>query len=418
MLADTVLEVENVSKLYSRVQSSTRKRMAEVFLRTLAGRVPQPPQQLKQGEFWSLRDINFVLKRGEAIGIIGLNGAGKTTLLRILAGQILPDAGEIRVVGRTAAMIDLTAGFQTAASGARNIYLRGAMLGRSREEIKASYDDIVDFAELRDVIHAPVNTYSSGMTMRLAFSIMVAMQPDILFIDEVLAVGDFQFRQKCLTKIRELRERAAFVLVSHSMQDIKLFCNRAIVLNRGQCIYLGEPDEAIKRYESLQTRAAVDPANRKRDILKPQFHNESVISEVSHVWCDENGDQIFEIQSGKPLHLKAAFRLAHRPRNLILGVPVWTESGTYITGFSTELDPKQIDFVEGELNEYILTVPNLPLNPGRYISNLGIRDGVEFLYRGENAEFVVTKSNLRYWGAVTLTHDWRHRRASMSETKE
>ncbi len=198
MQLDTVLEVDHMSKLYSREQISTRQRLATTFTRALMGRPSRPPKKLKCGEFWSLGDISFTLKRGEALGVIGLNGAGKTTLLRILAGQLLPDKGEIRILGDAVAMIDLTAGFQMSASGSRNIHLRGAMLGRSKEDIEAMYDEILDFAELGDAINAPVSTYSSGMLMRLAFSIMVMAKPDVLLIDEILSVGDFAFRQKCL----------------------------------------------------------------------------------------------------------------------------------------------------------------------------------------------------------------------------
>ena len=269
---DIVLKVERLSKLYSRAQVATRQRLASTFTRTLLGRLPKPVKGLKKGEFWSLRDINFSLKRGEALGVIGFNGAGKTTLLRLLAGQLLPDEGEIRILGKSAAMIDLTAGFQMTASGKRNIFLRGAMLGRSKEDIAVTFDEIIDFAELGDAIDAPVATYSSGMLMRLAFSIMVAMKPDVLFIDEILSVGDFRFRQKCLARIRELREYAAFVLVSHSMADIKLFCDRVVVLQEGRVAFEGEPEEAIRIYEEMKFPKENTQKAKRVEILKPQFH--------------------------------------------------------------------------------------------------------------------------------------------------
>jgi ABC-type polysaccharide/polyol phosphate transport system ATPase subunit len=229
-----------MSKLYSREQISTRQRLASTFTRSIMGRPSRSPKNLKSGEFWSLDDISFTLKRGEALGVIGFNGSGKTTLLRTLAGQLLPDKGEIRILGDAAAMIDLTAGFEMSASGSRNIHLRGAMLGRSKKDIEEKYDEILDFAELGDAINAPVSTYSSGMLMRLAFSIMVMSKPDILLIDEILSVGDFAFRQKCLARIREMRAHAAFVFVSHSMSSIKLFCDRTMVLNKGKMVFIGD----------------------------------------------------------------------------------------------------------------------------------------------------------------------------------
>ena len=404
--ADTVLEVKRLSKLFSRAQGATRQRLAVTFGRMLLGRTPKSLDHLQKGEFWSLKDVSFSLKRGEALGVIGFNGAGKTTLLRLLAGQLLPDEGEVRILGNVAAMIDLTAGFQMTASGERNIFLRGAMLGRSNKDMAATYDEIVDFAELGDAIEAPVSTYSSGMLMRLAFSIMVAMKPEVLFIDEILSVGDFRFRQKCLARIREMRDQAAFVLVSHSMSSIKLFCDRAIVLHQGRVLFEGVPEEAIRIYEEMEFSQAGTQQIKRIEILKPQFHNEKVIEQVEHYWCTADGQPINEIRSGEALYLKASFRANHRPRNLILGVPVWTEEGEYVTGFSTEIQEEEITVTPGERATFFLKIPNVIFNPSVYLSNFGIMDGPEFLYRGENAVLTVLPVHDRFWGVVTLQYSW------------
>ncbi|NKB82222.1 MAG: ATP-binding cassette domain-containing protein [Nitrospirales bacterium] len=404
---DTVLEVERLSKLYSRAQGVTRQRLAVTFGRILLGWSPKPLSNLQKSEFWSLKDVSFSLKRGEALGVIGLNGAGKTTLLRLLAGQLLPDEGEIHILGKTAAMIDLTAGFQMTASGARNVFLRGAMLGRSKEEIAVTYDEIVDFAELGDAIDALVSTYSSGMLMRLAFSIMVAMKSDILFIDEILSVGDFCFRQKCLARIRELREQAAFVLVSHSMSNIKLFCDRAIVLHKGRVVFKGEPEEAIRVYEEMKFPQAVTQETKRANVLNPQFHNEKIVEQVEHYWCNVYGQPIGEIRSGENLYLKASFKIAHRPRDLIMGVPVWTEEGGYVTGFSTEIQEEGMAITPEERTTFLLKIPNIIFNPGIYLSNFVINDGPEFLYRGSNTTLTVLSVRNRFWGVVTLPHSWQ-----------
>lgn len=407
MRDDTVLEVERVSKLYSRTPNTTRQRLGNTFVRSLFGLTTKSPQDLRSGEFWSLRDISFSLKRGEAIGVIGLNGAGKTTLLRLLAGQFLPDAGEIRMLGKTAAMIDLTAGFQMSASGRRNIYLRGAMLGRSKADIAANYQNIIDFAELGDAIDAPVSTYSSGMLMRLAFSIMASIQPDILFIDEILAVGDFQFRQKCLSRIRKLRGNAAFVFVSHSMADIKLFCDQVIVLRKGQIIFHGEPEQAIKVYEEMITPENTVSDSKQIDILGHQFQNDHAISDIEHYWCDSAGKPIREIRSGETLYFRATYQLDFTPRNLIMGVPIWTERGDYVTGFSTEVQNERIEVSPEQKIICQLEIPNIALNPGVYLSNFGVTDGPEFLYRAKNSTLTVLPSQNRFWGMVTLPHSWQ-----------
>ena len=404
---DTILEVEKLSKLYSRNQASSRQRMSGAIFRTLIKKPPKEPDQLKSGEFWSLKDINFDLRRGEAIGVIGLNGAGKSTLLRILAGQILPDAGEARIQGQTAAMIDLTAGFSATASGRRNITLRGTALGRSTEEIQATIQEVIDFSELGDAIDAPFSTYSSGMRMRLAFSIMMVSEPDVLFIDEILSVGDFRFRQKCLQRIREIRERVAFVLVSHSMANINLFCTKAMVLHQGEMVFIGDPEEAIERYQELESPEVETYDKRIETILKPQFHNDNSATQIQHYWCDENGNKINRIKSGEALYLKAEFTLNHKPRSLVLGVPVWQDDGKYVTGFSTELMGEKFNVEAGQKAEFILEVPNLAFNPGEYVSNFVISDGPEFLYRGSNPMLEVLPARNRYWGVVTLPHRWK-----------
>ena len=402
----SILEVRGVGKLYSRAAASTRRREAAAFGRALFKKAPKIPSQLGKGEFWSLQDINFTLDRGEALGIIGLNGAGKTTLLRILAGQILPDKGEVSILGNSAAMIDLQAGFSLKSTGRANIFLRGAMLGRTRKDIEASVDDIIDFSELGDAIDAPFGTYSSGMKMRLAFSIMMASEPDIMFIDEILAVGDFRFRQKCLARIRSMRERVAFVLVSHSMADVKSFCTKVVVLSGGEVVFMGEPKEAVDVYENMKYPEKVSLEAKRTATLHPQFHNESSISEIEHYWCDEKGNEITEIKFGQSLCLKAKFKLNYTPKNLILGVPVWNENSVYVTGFSTDLQPQKFTAKKNKHAEFILKVPNLAFNPGEYLSNLSITDGPEFLYRSANPILSVKPSKSRFWGAVTLEHTW------------
>lgn len=418
MKSEAVIEVERLSKLYSRSQNATRQRLARIFRRTFLGRSLELPTSLYKGEFWSVKDVSFSLNRGEALGIIGFNGSGKTTLLRLLAGQILPDSGEVRILGNTAAMIDLTAGFQMTATGRRNIYLRGALLGRSIEEIESTFDEIVDFAELGDAIDAPVSTYSSGMTMRLAFSIMVSMEPDVLFIDEILSVGDFRFKQKCLQRIREMRERVAFVLVSHSMEDISRFCNYAIMLDRGCVAYEGEPDEVIKHYlaqteKSISIESKSFKAEKLKNIVGHFFNNEGSISHVEHYWSDSKGNPIQSHTPGQDLFFVCRFKLGQKLRHLTIGVPVWLEDGQYVTGFASINQysgtlPHSIGF-----NEFILEIPRLAINPGTYHSNIVIRDGPEYLYRQPNDILsIVPQQNKqegqnRYFGIVTLQHKWR-----------
>lgn len=403
---NTILEVERLSKLHSRAAISTRRREAKAFGRSIIKKAPKIPSKLSRGEFWSLKDISFNLERGEALGVIGSNGAGKTTLLRILAGQILPDKGEARIYGTNAAMIDLQAGFNPKSTGRANIFLKGAMLGRSQKDLIESSDEIISFAELGHAIDAPFGTYSSGMKMRLAFSVMMASEPDVMFIDEILAVGDFRFRQKCLEKIRSMRERVAFVLVSHSMNDIEAFCTKVIVLSEGEIVFKGAPKEAIDIYENMKYPEKVTEETKRATILKPQFYNEEAVSDLKHFWCNSNGQPITRIATNVDLFFNLSFRVEHSPRNLIIGVPVWTESGTYVTGFSTQLQSQKITAKGGMLNSFRLKIPAHSLNPGEYISNVAVNDGPECLFRRSNDILTVNQSKNKSWGIVTLPHNW------------
>lgn len=405
MTTNSLVEVDYLSKLYARSPSAMRRRAAGVFGRVLFGRAHTAVEQLKASEFWALRDIRFRVEWGEALGIIGLNGSGKTTLLRLLAGQLLPDKGEIRLGGSTAALIDLTAGFRMSASGQENIFLKGAMLGRSRAEMAAAFDEIVAFTELGDAINAPVSSYSSGMLMRLAFAINLASEPDILLIDETLAVGDFRFRQKCLARLREIRERCCFILVSHSMADIRRFCSRVIVLHKGRIVFEGEPEAAVDFYETMDV-VNQTPERRVEAILKPWIHNSDAIVELEHYWCDADGRPIDEIRTGETLYFHAAFTVNHTPRHLIMGIPVWTEHGHYVTGFSTEVADDRFQVEPGRRAVFRLKVPNLAFNPGTYVSNFTLLDGVEFLIRTDNPPLVVQRDQPLFWGAVSLPHTW------------
>ncbi|MFH0936998.1 MAG: ABC transporter ATP-binding protein [Candidatus Daviesbacteria bacterium] len=189
----------------------------------------------KQEDFWALKNVSFKVKKGETLGIIGANGSGKSTILKLMAGVVIPTEGQIRVEGRVGPLIELGAGFHPELTGRENIYLNGTILGLSIKEIDGKFDEIVSFSELGDFIDTPVKHYSSGMYMRLGFSIAVSINPDILLIDEILAVGDIAFQKKCLDKMIEFHQKGiTIVLISHSLELVKSFCQRAILIKDGK----------------------------------------------------------------------------------------------------------------------------------------------------------------------------------------
>ncbi len=219
------------------------------------GQIAREPRRLgsdhlRTDEFWAVKDVSFELRRGECLGLIGRNGAGKTTLLKMLNGLIKPDAGRIEMRGRVGALIALGAGFNPILTGRENIYVNGSVLGLTKREIDGKVDEIIEFAEIREFIDAPVQSYSSGMQVRLGFAVAAQLiEPDVLFLDEVLAVGDIGFVIKCLNTVRRLAERSAVVFVSHNMQFVSSFCTRVMLLDHGRCqMDTDEPAQAIDCY--------------------------------------------------------------------------------------------------------------------------------------------------------------------------
>ncbi len=203
-------------------------------------------------EFWALKDISFKIRKGETIGIVGKNGSGKSTLLQIICGTLWPTSGKVEVNGRVAALLELGSGFNSEFTGRENVYLNGAVLGLSKEEIDEKFESIVEFADIGDFIDHPVKTYSSGMILRLAFSVQAQVNPDILIVDEALAVGDAKFQAKCFDRLRQLKENGACILlVSHSSEQIVSHCNKAILLHQGSISLIGEPRKVVNRYLDL-----------------------------------------------------------------------------------------------------------------------------------------------------------------------
>lgn len=238
---DTVLKVDHVGMKFN---------LSEVKVDNLKEYVIKVvKKEMRYQEFWALTDINFELKKGDRLGILGLNGAGKSTLLKVIAGVLKPTQGSVSSKGRIVPLLELGAGFDKDYTGAENIYLYGAMLGYSKEFLREKYDEIVEFSELEDFINVPVKNYSSGMKARLGFSIATVVEPDILILDEVLSVGDAKFKKKSEKRIKDMFEKGVTVLfVSHSLAQVQSLCNRAILLEKGQLIADGSIDEVSELY--------------------------------------------------------------------------------------------------------------------------------------------------------------------------
>lgn len=239
-----VLRVENVSMRFN-LSKEKIDSIKEYVIKLIKG-------QIKYQEFWALKNINFTLEKGDRIGILGLNGAGKSTLLKVIAGVYKPSSGTVTREGVVAPLLELGAGFDQQYTGAENIYLYGSVLGYSKKFIDEKFDEIVEFSELKEFIDVPIKNYSSGMKARLGFSIVSLISPDILILDEVLAVGDAKFRKKSEAKVMSMFDAGTTVLfVSHSLAQVKRLCNKAMILEHGEIKAIGNIDEIAAIYETM-----------------------------------------------------------------------------------------------------------------------------------------------------------------------
>ncbi len=355
------------------------------------------PPGLRPKEFWAVHDVSFELKRGECLGLIGRNGAGKTTLLKMLNGLIKPDAGRIEMGGRVGALIALGAGFNPILTGRENIYVNGSVLGLSKREIDAKLDEIIDFAEIGEFIDTPVQNYSSGMTVRLGFGVAgVLIQPDVLLLDEVLAVGDIGFKVKCFNAVRKMMKNSAVIFVSHQMEFVSQFCTR-VALMQGGCFDIDTKDtaEGISRYFALfsegSSRAGTGTVDVRNVVLKAanrEWQNES--AEIGH------GDILalsFDIHRVSPLvhGVKLALHIMDQGINPVVAIPI-------------ELSKPLFD---GDRDRCRVNIPIGPidLNAGSYSFVIGVQDlaANQAAVRLQGVAPFRVKHDRVHWGRIVRT---------------
>ncbi|HMY70563.1 MAG TPA: ABC transporter ATP-binding protein [Blastocatellia bacterium] len=317
----------------------------------------------RKQEFWALRDVSFTVARGEALGIIGHNGAGKSTILKLLSGITTPTTGQISIQGRLAALIEVGSGFHPELTGRENVFLNGSILGMRRREIAEKLDSIIDFAGVRDFIDVPVKRYSSGMYVRLGFSIAAHLDPDILLLDEVLAVGDAAFQKKCLGKMSDVAQQGRTVLlVSHNMAAISSLCTHAVMLKQGTLGYFGSPQTAIEQYLSEGASFTGISLEDRRDRTGSGAGKVTGISIY-----DARGGQQSVIQSGSDAVFALSYSAQRNSRlnNVLFEVKFTDLFGNLLFTLSTHLTGTNFD----ELNRtgtIYCRVPSFPLAPGLY----------------------------------------------------
>lgn len=356
-------------------------------------------RQRRPAEFWAVKDVTFDVDPGEAVGIIGPNGAGKSTLLKLLAGITGPTKGEILLRGKISALLEVGSGFHPELTGLENIYLSGAILGMTRREMNEKLNRIIDFADVRSFIDVPSKRYSSGMVVRLGFSIAAHLEPDILLLDEVLAVGDMAFQKKCLDRVVELKRQSTVVFISHDLNAVRQLCDRVIVMDRGQVVYDGNSDAAIKEYNALtgfrsSPARLQDTAQRAAEIVSMEF-------------LDFKGAPALVVKTGDPLCIKVEYLARTRLASTGFSIFFHGADGALCCQFSTWLSGRPIDLEPGR-GTIEFTCEELGLQPGAYLLDAAIeQQGMEKIDWQHRCAMLQVNTGKEVSGAFYHPHQWR-----------
>ncbi|WP_416675832.1 ABC transporter ATP-binding protein [Egbenema bharatensis] len=413
--SDVVLSVQGVAKKFCR----SLRRSLFYGVQDIAGELMGSRRQntkLRSQEFWALDDVSFELHRGEAIGLVGVNGSGKTTLLRIISGLIRPDKGSVRVRGQVAPLIALGAGFSPVLTGRENVYANMSILGLSKQQIDDRFEEVVDFAELWDAIDTPVQNYSSGMAARLGFSCAVHTDPNILLIDEVLAVGDIKFRSKCERKLHGLLEQGtSFVLVSHYAQSLLNICTSAVYLSRGRITLSGDPRDVLERYEedlftTQPAGIAGSASGTNHQLSHTTRHLEAEITGF-HFETPE-GETIESPVTGKAVHLCIEFKSAIEIQNACIFIAIYRfgedeNLALHLNGYlDSQLHQWAFKVTPGE-HQIKAKLPYLGLKPGSYTMKAFLKDGTLYtLDAVDGLRFRVEKQESLNRGSYYQHRNW------------
>ena len=391
-MSSPIITVENLSKRYwigHQIRSEGFRHVIERALQAPKRWLKHEPNEASASleEFWALRDVNFEINQGDVVGIIGRNGAGKSTLLKILSRITEPTTGRIVINGRIASLLEVGTGFHNELTGRENIYLNGAILGMSKAEITRKFDEIVAFSEVEKFLDTPVKRYSSGMYVRLAFAVAAHLEPEILIVDEVLAVGDMAFQKKCLGKMQSVANSGrTIIFVSHNMGAVMGLCNRVVWLANGQCKQVGPVREVSDAYlatTSLQTE-------RRTDLGKMPRHETNGIRAklMALEWLEE-----VPLKHGAPTRVRLEVKFTGQVPDVQLSIGFANVEGTRVATYDTDSDSHhKYDVREDGTRVFDLAIESLPLNPGLYQIDILCRSGDEHVldvFRGVSSVEVV-----------------------------
>ena len=353
MSGDAIIDVDGVSKRF-RLYHERNQSLKSTIMRRRRG---------VYEEFWALKDVSFSVGAGTTMGLIGENGSGKSTMLKCLAKILRPESGSIAIKGKTSALLELGAGFHPELSGRENVYLNGSILGLSKKAVDARFDDIVDFAGLERFIDMPVKNYSSGMYVRLGFSVAINVDPDVLLVDEVLAVGDEQFQRKCLERVSELRAAGkTIVVVTHSLNTVRTLCDEAVWLDHGEVKAFAKAGEVADAYLG---NVHVDRTEESEGGEGSARWGAGDVKLTEIELLDERGQPTTQVHTGDTATFRVHYRAERRVPRPVFGIAVYTLEGIQVTGPNTHEADKWVDAIEGE-GVVDLRVDHLLLLPGTY----------------------------------------------------
>ena len=415
----TVIKVENISKQYRLGQVGTGSLAHDINRGWQRLRGKEDPY-LKIGEandrtvksdsnyVWALKDINFDVQQGEVLGIIGRNGAGKSTLLKILSRTTTPTTGRIKIKGRIASLLEVGTGFHPELSGRENIFLTGAIMGMTRHEIKTKFDEIVDFAGVERYIDTPVKRYSSGMYVRLAFGVAAHLEPDILIVDEVLAVGDAEFQKKALGKMKDVsgKDGRTVLFVSHNMGAIKQLCTQGIVLSDGQVYFNGGIQDAVKSYASFYNSK---PNDLEEGFVDLKDHPNKINKEegIQSVQLLSNGNPVNQIKPGEDFTLLINYSVTRKVTFSELGIVIKDSNDDSFIGLNNNLTGQKIQLVNQGKGQLRIVIPSVNIYmPGDYTVNLYFAladEDYECLY--EAFKFKIAETDVYDVGQLMLS-EW------------
>jgi lipopolysaccharide transport system ATP-binding protein len=387
-VAEPVIKIENLGKRYALFRDQERGHHGLRHVLQNALSAPFRPRKPKREAFWALRNVSFEVQRGEVLGIVGRNGAGKSTLLKVLSRITPPTEGRIRLRGRIGSLLEVGTGFHPDLSGRENIYLNGAILGMRRTEIQRKFDEIVAFAEVEQFLDTPVKRYSSGMYVRLAFAVAAHLEPDILIIDEVLAVGDAQFQKKCLGKMEEVSQTQGrtILFVSHNMGAVSQLCNRALLLDRGEVVAHDGVEMVVAKYLNSGATAGsrqltIDETTRKKKVF---FRSVTLLNHLNQPALD--------LDVRFPFSVEMDYEVPSPLRRIELTARILTADGrAVLTTLQSELTPETLDEEKQGAYRARIKFPGMFFMPGSYLLNVSAQEplGEQFDLHESVLSFVI-----------------------------